>query len=257
MSGVDRPSPIRLGFTRGAAPSKWAERWRAAANGQRLELVPLERAFGRDDAVLDGDEASCDVVLERSLPGTTPAGTVDGGPGGRTHHAIRLYEEAVALVLPSDHELAELAEIHRDELALVRLLDHPDHAPEWPTPEPWEDPAWMPADLAAALALVATGLGGVLAPLPLARHLAGKREHAVIRLAEEGGKPLPGTAVWATWRVDRDAPDVQQLVGIMRGRTARSSRNATVQQPDVSTAKRGAATKPAQQPRRIRARKKR
>lgn len=225
MNEVDPPAPLRLGFARGTAPSKWAERWHTAMPGRPLELVPFEQAFGRPSAGAEGAaEPPLDAVLERCAPGARPVGSDPGDPS-RTHHAIRLYEEAVALVVPADHELAELVEIHHDDLGLVALLDHPDHAPEWPAPRPWDDPTWMPADLAAALALVATGLGGLLAPLPLARHLAGKREHAVIRvIGEEGDDPLSGSAIWATWRVDRDAPDIQQLVGIMRGRTARSSR---------------------------------
>lgn len=231
MSEAGPPVPLRLAFARGTAPSKWAERWRAAMPGRPLELVPFDRAFGRPPEAAErpgspeiDDEPPYDVVLERCAPGARPEGS-DSASAARPRHAVRLYEEAVALVLPRDHELSELGEILRDDLALVTLLDHPDHAPDWPAPRPWDDDAWMPADLATALELVASGLGGLLAPLPLARHLAGRREHAVLRVVDgAGGEALPGSAIWATWRVDRDAPDVQQLVGIMRGRTARSSR---------------------------------
>lgn len=209
-------APILLGFTRGVAPSKWAARWSQAAPGHPLELVPFARPFGRPA------DAEQDMLIERAAPGERPLGS-DPADEQRSHHALRLYEEAVALVLPADHELAELTEIPLADLALVRLLDHPHHAPAWPAAEPWDDPSWMPRGLPAALELVATGIGGVLAPLPLARHLVGKREHAVLRVVP-GDEPLPGTTIWASWRVERDAADLQQLAGILRGRTARSSR---------------------------------
>lgn len=206
----DKP-PMRLGFARGIAPSKWERRWQEAV-GRPLELHPVEVAFGRTPG------AAVDVMLERAAPGAHPEGIEGSAP---SRHALRLYTEAIALVVPVDHELAQSEGLDPAELALVRLLDHPDHAPEWPAAEPWADPAWRPADAYAALDLVATGAGAILLPRPLARHLARKREHAVITLT---GAPLAGTTVWASWERDRDAPDVQQLIGILRGRTARSSR---------------------------------
>lgn len=213
----DQP-PLRLGFTRGTAPSKWARRWRQAGGGP-LELVPVEQAFGRDPSPLDG--GPLDVMLERSHPGEQPEGSAETD---RTRHAVRLYTEGVALVVPTDHELAAEESVEVRDLALVTLLDHADHAAEWPAAEPWADPSWRPATPVAALELVATGAGAILLPLPLARHLVSKREHAIVPLS---GEPrLAGTTIWATWALERDAGDVQQLAGIMRGRTARSSRPA-------------------------------
>lgn len=209
-------APIQLGFTRGVAPSKWAARWARAVPERPLELIPFAHPFGRPS------DAGQDMLLERAAPGERPLGS-DPRESHRTHHALRLYEEAVALVLPADHELAELSEIPAVDLALVPLLDHPQHPDSWPAATPWSDPSWMPRGLPEALALVSTGIGGVLAPLPLARHLVDKRAHAVLRVVADGDH-LPGTTIWASWRVERDAPDVQQLAGILRGRTARSSR---------------------------------
>lgn len=234
------PAPIRLGFTRGVAPSKWAERWRRAVPERPIELVPISREFGRST---HPDARSCDMLIERAQPGARPV--THTADGVRTHHAMFLYEEAVALVVPKDHELASETSVSADDLALVTLLDYPGHAPEWPRAQPWNDPEWMPQDLAAALALVATGLGVILAPLPLAQHAANKSEHAVVRVDQ----PLPGSTMWATWPVSsshdvgaeapctdhdeaRDVvhePDVQQLAGILRGRTAASSRRSQEQ----------------------------
>lgn len=214
---------ITLGFTRGVAPSKWEKRWKQAMPAVTLELVPVAAPFGRPK------NEELDAIIERVAPGAQPASS-SPDDDHRTHHALRLYEEAVALVVPIDHELAEQSEIRVSELSLIRLLDHPNHAPEWPAPEPWADPEWMPKNIAAALALVSTGLGGILAPLPLARHISDKRQHALLRVVADDGsdaQPLPGTTVWASWRLERDAPDMQQLAGILRGRTARSSRGGS------------------------------
>lgn len=207
---------LRLGFVRGVAPSKWAARWARAVPEQPLEIVPVdlrEVAAARDDF---------DVLLERVMPGALPAGN---DPELRTRHAMRLYEEAIALVVEADHELASRDSIDLAELELVSLLDHPDHCADWPNPVAWKDPAWMPNDAKATLELVATGLGGALMAQPLARHLSDKKRHAVIPVVTgEASSALPGTEIWASWRVERDAPDVQHLVGVLRGRTARSSR---------------------------------
>lgn len=205
--------PIRLGFTRGTSPDKWAERWRNTTRSF-LELIPMEVAFGRSDSAALEDET--DIMLERARPGDRPEGSEEP----RTRHAVRLYEESTALVVPTDHELGGQSRVTLEELQLVELLDHADHAAVWPSANPWADPSWKPADPLAALGLVASGVGSVLLPLPLARHLSHKREHSVIPV-EDG---LPGSTIWATWAVDRDGEEIQRLVGIMRGRTPRSSR---------------------------------
>lgn len=236
---VTGPAPLRLGFARGVAPAKWERRWRAARTGQRLELVPLDLGFGdapeagaagaADTAAL---AASCDVLILRTAADGAPAGAPgDGGAPAPARRALRLYGEALGLVVAKDHELAAADSVAPDDLAYVTLLDHPDHAPGWPAAQPWADPAWMPAGPRAALELVATGAGAILLPLPLARHLSRKREHVVLPLRADGAGDAEGAAppiaavVWATWAAERDADDVQRLAGVLRGRTARSSRS--------------------------------
>ena len=225
-SASDAPAPIVLGFARGIAPSKWERRW-IEATGRPIELRPVSVTFGPAPSVnpRDPDAAPIDVMLERTGPGARPAGSGGEAP---TRHALRLYGEAIALVLPADHDLAERESISPAEIqdltasGELKLLDHPDHASQWPAPEAWADPSWKPAHAAAALRLVAAGTGGILLPLPLSRHLSDKRSHALVPV--HGDPALAPTEVWATWAIARDAADVQQLVGILRGRTARSSR---------------------------------
>lgn len=206
---------LHLGFVRGVAPSKWAKRWARAVRDQPLELVPV------DLHEVENARTEFDVLLERVAPGAAPEGSA---ASLRSRHAMHLYNETVALVLPADHELAKLDEISLEDLSLVPLLAHPDHFPEWPAPQQWKDPAWMPRNAKATLELVATGLGGALMSHPMARHLSDKRVHAVVPVTQGGIPLLPGTEIWASWRIERDADDVQHLVGVLRGRTARSSR---------------------------------
>lgn len=209
--------PITLGFVRGVTPRKWAERWAQTFPKQRLELVPVE---------LNEVEAArehVDVLLERVAPGARPLGIETDS---RTRYAVRLYIESVALVVAADHELAAQSEVGLDDLALTTLLAHPDHYPAWPVPEPWQEPSWAPRDAEATLEAVATGVGSALLSFSLARNLAGKKSHAVIPVAQDGETLLPGTEIWASWALTREADDVQQLVGVLRGRTSRSSRNS-------------------------------
>ena len=213
----------RLGFVRGIAPSKWASRF-LAATGTPLELVPVNAAFA-PRRVSD----AYDMLLERTGPNEMPPGSGKGG----SRRALRLYRESVGLVVDIDHELASAGEVGIDELSLVHLLDHPDHAAEWPRPVPWQDPEWMPGNATAALDLVATGAGAILLPLPLARHLSNKKQHALLKVV---GEPiLAPTVVWATWPISHDTPDMQQLAGILRGRTARSTREGS--QPAAAEAR--------------------
>lgn len=207
---------VSLGFARGTAPGKWAERWHEAT-GSALNLVPLDIAYGSAPSAAPVP----DMILERTLPSNRPDGTVNPN---RARHSIALYTEKLALVVPSTHELAKSARADRDDLALVQFLDHEHHAHEWPPAAPWDDPTWRPDTVEAALALVATGAGAILLPIPLARHLTRKGEHAVLPLEPEDA--LPGTTVWATWEISRDGEDMQLLAGILRGRTSRSSRGA-------------------------------
>lgn len=257
----DEQTPIRLGFTRGVSPSKWAARWKLAAPGSPLELLPIETPYGHTDRKGHDLTEDCDVVIERVAPSDRPVthepadGEADTSlaeeSARQTHHTMRLYEESVALIVARDSELAEHEEIHLGDLALVKILDYPGHAPEWPAAEAWADPSWMPKSIPAALKLVATGLGGIIAPLPLARHLTDKREHAILRIVaddDSGENALPGSTVWATWRVDRDAVDVQQLAGVMRGRTAQSSRPGIASDAGQAGKKQTSKTKQAQAP---------
>lgn len=115
-------------------------------------------------------------------------------------HVIPLWEEVPVAVLPKDHAFAEA-----EELALADLADEA-RAPEQ-------------ADPAMTVELVATGTGWAMLPHGVAR-LHHRRDVVAITVTD-----APTTRIALVWRVERDDDDIQEFVGVVRGRTARSSRS--------------------------------
>ncbi len=181
---------LRLGFVPGTTPDRWARRWR---EGRRppLELVSLEL-----DEVADAlDAGRIDVALTR----------LDGGYGGIEPdrdrcHVVRLYAEVPVVVVPADHVVTAADEVVLADLADETLLVVPG----------------VPAR--RAIEAVAAGDGVVVVPMSLAR-LHHRRDVAHRPVVDGVSSP-----VGLVWLRSRDADDVQDLVGVARGRTPRSSR---------------------------------
>lgn len=114
-------------------------------------------------------------------------------------HLIPLWEEVAVAVLPKDHALAAAA-----SLTLADLEGEP-LAPEQPDP-------------ATTVELVAAGTGYAILPHSLAR-LHHRRDVVAVPVTD-----APTTRIALVWRIERDDADIQEFVGIVRGRTARSSR---------------------------------
>lgn len=146
------------------------------------------RPIGSDDVddTLDGE---VDMVFARM-------------PVSEQHNAIPLWTETAVVAMPKDSPLADLAE--------VDLADAEVHV---------VDAGPVPADIAAALDLVEANVGVVVLPQSLFR--AASRKDLVAR-------PLfgaPGTQIALVWR-DEDATETtEEFIGVVRGRTANSSRN--------------------------------
>jgi DNA-binding transcriptional LysR family regulator len=125
-----------------------------------------------------------------------------------------LYEELPVAVMGSEH-LLTLA----DEVTTTDLLDEQLVLPErsgW-TPEA-EQLAWPPMTVKDAVEVVASGTGVVVVPMSIARlHNRKDVTHRVVT-------DLPSTTVGLAWLVDNEDPWVQRFIGIVRGRSERSSR---------------------------------
>ena len=136
-------------------------------------------------------------------------------------HLIPLWSEVQVVVLSKDHPLAEFDTLERADLADDLVLDD--------------------LDAKTAVETVAAGTGIVLLPMSVARVHQRKDVRAVpvTDLAE--------TQVGLAWRVDDEDPRLEEFIGIVRGRTERSSRGAN---PAPEPRKKAPAKKKTPPPRR-------
>ncbi|MCF4120042.1 LysR substrate-binding domain-containing protein [Antribacter sp. KLBMP9083] len=211
---------FRLAYVPGATPGKWASVWRERLPDVRLELVAVEAA----DVPAALAEGRADAAVGR-LP-------VDRD----VFSAIPLYEEVPVVCVSRDHLLAALdaeeavpVEDLADETVWLPLDDVlfgdatvPGRAPVTPDGEPLERPATTPD----ALAVVAADAGVTIVPQSVAR--LHHRKDVVYRRLE--GAPL--APVGLVWVADRTTDLVEEMIGIVRGRTVNSSRGRSAQTAD-------------------------
>lgn len=188
---------FRLGFVTGSTPDKWARTWRDRSR-ERLELVPLTEAE-QEPALRAGEVDMAVVRLPVDREGL---------------HLIPLYDEVPVVVLARDHYLSLAEQVTLSELAEEQLVL--PHRSGW-TPEA-EQLAWPPMSEKDAVETVAAGTGVAILPLSVAR--LHHRKDVVHRPVTD----LDPTSVGLAWRIDHDDDRTQAFVGIVRGRTANSSR---------------------------------
>ncbi|QAY61995.1 LysR family transcriptional regulator [Xylanimonas allomyrinae] len=211
---------FRLGYVPGATPGKWARTWRERLPDVPLELVQVEAA----DAVAALERGDVDAAIARL-------------PVDKTRlSAIALYEELPVVVVSRDHLLAATDDdepVAASDLAddVVHLADDDVlYAPGVPVPglrpvayreDGSVDPAGAaprPPTTAEAVAWVAAGAGVTIVPMSLARlHHRKDVTHRVL----DGGPTAPVGLVWVS---ERTTDLVDELIGIVRGRTVNSSR---------------------------------
>ena len=204
---MNAPGPaFRVGFVPGVTPDKWARIWAERMPRRSLELVPVG---DRDGVALvrSGELAMCFVRLPVDRDGL---------------HLIPLYDEQPVVMVAKEHPVAAFDEIDVADLADEHLLQDPDTVPEWrdvatevrdgsryPVPE---------MSLREAVESVAADAGIVVVPMSLAR-LHHRKD--VVHVPVTG---VPTTKVGLTWLVDNDDERVQTFIGVVRGRSASSSR---------------------------------
>lgn len=178
-------STLRVGFVPGVEPDRFLRRWRTGTRPARLELLPVP-ASEQQRVLDDGEVDMCFLRL--------PIASAE-------LHAVPLWEERPVVVVGDENVLSLFEEISPADL-------------EGET----EIPAANPDDARDRVAVVATGAGYTLMPLSLAR--LHHRKDAVHR-------PLVGaepTRIALAWPRNTDDDLRQEFVGVVRGRTARSSR---------------------------------
>jgi DNA-binding transcriptional LysR family regulator len=193
-------SPFRVGFVTGATPDKWARTWRDRHPREPLELVPVEQPE-QEELLRSGAVDMCLVRLPVDRDGL---------------HCIPLYDEVPVVVAGREH-LVSIA----DE---VSLADLDDEQLVLPHPSGWRPAAkqlaWPAMSAKDAVETVAAGTGVVLLPMSVARLYS--RKDVVQRPVTD----LDPTTIGLAWLVDNNEDErVQRFIGIVRGRTERSSRS--------------------------------
>jgi DNA-binding transcriptional LysR family regulator len=197
---------FRVGFVAGVTPDKWARLWADRMPRRPLDLVPVPE---QDPIPLlhSGELAMCFVRLPVDREGL---------------HLIPLYDEKPVVVVSAEHPVAAYDVIDVVDLADEHLLQDPDEVPSWravasevadgsrhPVP---------PMTLRQAVESVAADAGILVVPMSVAR-LHHRKD---VRQVPVTG--VPTTQVGLAWPVDTDDDRVETFIGVVRGRTANSSR---------------------------------
>ena len=194
------PPTLRIAFVPGVTIGKWTRRWQERHPELALEVLPV--AESESVAVLVDGRATLSFVR---LPIETEGLSV-----------IRLYGEVAMLVVSRDSELADLESVPLERVAaLERVAEY--------------SPARSVKD---AVALVAAGVGALRLPHSLAR-LYARKDVVAIPISD-----APETEIALAWLRANTSESVEEFVGIVRGRTAASSRaNPTPPTPKVRPVK--------------------
>lgn len=184
-----RPEPLQVAFVPGVTPGKWERIWRDRRPRGRLELTPMNQ----------------DAALEALATGTVHMALVRDTSADDDRHAIELYREAPVVVAPRGSLAASV-----DSLSLADL-------------DSLDDLAVLAVDLVAgsgaeAIELVAANVGVAVMPQSVAR--AHSRKDVVARPLVDGVE----TRISLVWPTAGAHPLVDEFIGIVRGRTANSSR---------------------------------
>jgi DNA-binding transcriptional LysR family regulator len=174
-----------VAFVPGVTPGKWERIWRDRRLGT-LRLAPMPQA-GALGGLADG---SVHMAFLRDVTAS------------EDRHAIQLYREQPVVVAPRDSLVAALDSV--DAADLGGLDVHPVDL--------------VADDGAAAVELVAANVGVTVLPQSVARQHSRK---GVVARPLTG---FPDTGIALVWPVERPHPLTDAFIGVVRGRTANSSR---------------------------------
>src|SRR3954454_24046420 len=200
------PGPFRVGFVAGVMPDKWARIWADRMPRSPLVLVPLADQDGI--ALLRaGDLEMCLVRLPVDREGL---------------HLIPLYDEQPVVVVGREHPVAAYDVIDVADLSEEHLLQDPDDVPAWrEVATEVADGSRFPVPVMAlgqAVDGAAADAGILIVPMSLAR-LHSRRD--VVHVPVTG---VPTSSVGLAWLADADDERIETFIGVVRGRTANSSR---------------------------------
>ena len=187
---------LRLVFCTGTEPGKWFRRYRDSHAPDALQTVDADDAA---TVLLSGD---ADLALMR-----LPDARID-----ESFHTVRLYEEAPGIAVPKDSVYAEVGQ----EVAPADVADEIVNYRIGP------DALVDVAAVRTALQVVAANVGVAIAPRPLLKVLS-KKQVVPLGFADP---TVARTEIALVWRKDDDNDEIQDFVGVAKGRTKNSSRNS-------------------------------
>ncbi|WP_433203132.1 LysR substrate-binding domain-containing protein [Dactylosporangium sp. CS-047395] len=216
---------FRLLVVPGIVIDRWRHIWAERRPAVPLELVQVTAAEAAGQLGETGDAALLRLPVDKDK-----------------NHAIPLYSEQSVVLAHRDHALHAA-----DELTMAELLDlgepllRPlDDVLAWDTPASGD----RPETTEQAVEWVAAEVGLLVAPQSLAR-LYHRRDVKYKPVVD-----APGSQVALAWPVDGHSELVEEMIGIVRGRTANSTRGQEPkrepkQEPKKAPAGRTRASKPA------------
>jgi len=180
------PDPLLVAFVPGVTPGKWERVWRERRPLGRLELMPLPQ----------------NAALAALRDGTVHMAIARDTSASDDWHAIQLYRESPVVVAAKGSLVAALDAVDLADLADENVL---------------------PVDLQNgtgedAIELVAANVGVAVMPQSVARAIS--RRDVVARPLRDA----PDTGIALIWPIDGMHPLYDVFVGIVRGRSANSSR---------------------------------
>lgn len=205
----DGPAALRVGFVPGVTVSKWTRIWSERFPDTSLEVVGVP--MGEQEAALrEGRVDLCFVRLPIDRDGMS---------------AIPLYRELPVVVVPKDHPISVFEQVSMADLADERIQDASDiDAVE------------------GAIELVAAGVGVAVVPHSIARLHA--RRDLVYRTVTD----VANTEIALAWPTDQTSDLVEDFVGVVRGRSERSSRAPAARAKSPEPQKKSAAKRSGGRP---------
>ncbi|MFD7699637.1 LysR family transcriptional regulator substrate-binding protein [Streptomyces caelestis] len=207
MTGSEVSPSFRLVYVPGVMPDKWVRIW-----NERLPDVPLTLT-----------QVPAEAAQGLLLGGDADAGLVRLPVDRTVLSAIPLYTERTVVVVPRDHLVTAADTVSPEDLADDIVLHPLDDVLAWES-LPGRPALERPATTADAIELVAAGIGVLVVPLSLARL------HHRKDLTHRPLEPAPESGVALSWPEAATTDRVEDLIGIVRGRTVNSTRGRR-QQP--------------------------
>ncbi|MFV2175271.1 LysR family transcriptional regulator substrate-binding protein [Actinomadura sp. LOL_016] len=198
---------FRLAYVPGVTPGKWAGVW-----AERVREVPLR--------LLQMPAAEVVPLLRN---GDVDAAFVRLPVDREALHVIPLYLETTVVVVPKDHAVAAVEEVELADLADEDVFEPLDEVLTWGD-RPGQPAFTRPESTSGAIELVASGAGVLLLPQSLAR--LHHRKDLTYRTVTDA----PQSQIGLAWLEAVTTDLMEELIGIVRGRTPNSSRGRNPQQ---------------------------